>query len=449
MTARISLALVLLVWLCASPVRAAGDTADYLVSWPSDQRLQMHVAARLPGNGDLEMAQSWPGDSEPVASGGWPALVSALVVKDAGGKTCAVSPSGSDGWRLPNTCRGVLDVEYDVDYSVLQELGWPGHREGAFRDSESLSLIGRSLFVTRASSMPARVSFTLPKGWQVAAPWPRQRSASFRVKSSKDLVDNLIAFSTRPFQRVSTGAFDVQILSLGSWRADRRQITRVVRAAMDRYAASMPIGVRQPYLLVLHPQSDSGGESFRASFAMNRGNGEPTGVWQTRIAHELFHSWNGWRLKGSDYAAVQWFQEGFTEYMANTTLRRAAISSRQSFHQAFATHMANAARLQTPLDTPGSRKGPPLYSAGALVALDWDARIRRSTGSRKTLDDFFQNLWRRSARGKQLYGWPDIRASLYSVAPEQDWDLLHKDYVAGKERFSAEDIARDIDVIDP
>ena len=55
--------------------------------------------------------------------------------------------------------------------------------------------------------------------------------------------------------------------------------------------------------------------------------------WANTIAHELFHIWNGARIKMEDWGTSQWFSEGVTEYMANTTLARTGlVNERQTLH---------------------------------------------------------------------------------------------------------------------
>ncbi|MGY4517089.1 putative metalloprotease with PDZ domain [Lysobacter sp. HA18] len=399
----------------------------------------------------MVMAQSWPGDAEPVASGGWPALVQHLSIHDAHGHACAVVAKGSSGWDVAPTCRGALTLDYDVDYTPLQKSQWPAPRETAFRDARGVSIIGRSLFITRGPDAPSSVSFHLPPGWNVTTPWPVAKNNAFAPNSTADLVDNLFAFSERPLPRWSVNGFDVRVLSFGAWRDREAVVQTTVRAALERYTRMMPLSQPQSYLVVLLPQDDTGGESFRASFAMNTSmdaGADGTAELQRRVAHELFHYWNGWRLRGADYASTQWFQEGFTDYMATTTLRKAAIVSPQQFRAKFAAHVQNGARLQTPLATPGTYKGPPLYSGGALVALHFDALIRQSTSGRLTVDDAMSALWRNTDQGTRAYTWTDIRAALTEVAPDVGWDALYAQYVSGDSRFTDAQVSASGDVVD-
>ncbi|WP_407910294.1 M61 family metallopeptidase [Lysobacter claricitrinus] len=411
--------------------------------------MRLHVTADLPLRDDrLRMAQSWPADAEPVATGSWPSLVSALRVTGSRGSACTATSAGSDGWRLEAGCTGPLRVEYDVDYAVLAAQHWPAPRESAFADADTFVATGRSLFITTQAMQAARVAFAVPRGWRAVTPWNRDGGTSrFRAESADDLVDNLFAITRMQPDTQAAGGFRVSTLAFGAWRARRADVSHVIRAALPRYIASMPTPHVQDYLVVLLPQADTGGESFRASFALNTttpGDIATRAVWQNTIAHELFHYWNGWRLRGSDYAATQWFQEGFTDYTANTTLFDAHLLTDAQFRAKVAAHVDAARRLQTPLDAPGTHKGPPLYSGGALVALDWDARIRRATGGKHALDDVFSTLWRSTDHGTRAYAWQDIRAALRSIVPGEDWDILYTRHVAGREPIADADVAADV-----
>ncbi|WP_162823885.1 hypothetical protein [Lysobacter sp. TY2-98] len=443
--------LALVLGICISPAFASSAAGTYSVSWPRADDVRIHVNAQLPtGDDRLGMAQSWPGDAEPVASGGWPALVRNLTVRNQAGDACTFVAKGSAGWQLAPACSGALTIEYDVDYDSLRKAGWPAPREAMFRDANAVALVGRSLFITRQGTGAARVTFALPRGWHVETPWSPITRATFMVPSNDDLTDNLIAFSDRTIPRWSTKDVDLHVLTFGVWRDRESTVRRTLQDALRRYVQSMPLPRRPPYLVILLPQNDTGGESFRASFAMNAlldGTRENAMAWQGRLAHEVFHYWNGWRLRGADYASSQWFQEGFTEYMAATTLRQTDAVSSTEFAATFAEHLRTAGRLQTPLDTPGTHKGPPLYSGGALVALSWDALIRQSTGGHRRMDDVFAALWRKTDRGARAYTWSDIRASLDEVAPKVDWDALYARYVSGDTRYTADEVASAVKVV--
>lgn len=421
----------------AYSVRFAGPASDRLI-----------VSATLPSDGErLSMAESWPGNVPEIASAGWPGLVRNLSVVDPGGQEVRVTGAGPGGWTLERPVRGLLSLEYEVDYAPLRVRGWPAAREAAFADEVHTTLIGRSVFITTPSQRVSRVHFDLPPGWHPVLPWPEVRGvrSTATVDTTDDLTENLVAFTRAAPMAVSAGGFRLRVVACGHWAAARAEVRRVVGAVLPRLVATAGSTGRGNYVLVLLPLAETGGESFRSSFAMtteasaSRAN---AGSWGNLIAHEVFHYWNGWRLRGADYPSSQWFQEGFTEYAANLAMVSSRLDGPAEFHARLAGHVTNYRKLATPLDAPGTHKGPPLYSGGALVAFVWDTMIREATRGRRGLDDVIRGVMRDTGGGARPYGWPDIQAALERVAPG-DWQTFERRYIHGRESLPlAEALAR-------
>lgn len=442
---RIVIAVLLAALASAFPVPARSfadapdaSVASYRVSVLDTQPLRLSVSATLPGGGDrLLVADSRPGDIPELDAGGWPAIFKALHAVATDGTPIALAPAGDAGWSLATTPDKPFTLRYEIDYSTLAGLGWPAPRESAYADGDAIVLAGRALFIATPTQSQSLIAIEPPAGWHVAGPWPRDAaSGAFHAAARSDLFDNLVAMSRMPADTIDAGGFSIDIVATGDWKAVRRDVRILVAAMAQSYARLMPTDDGDAYLMVLLPQPERGGESFRNSFALNvdapPGNVNRAG-WGGILAHELFHYWNGWRLRGIDYASTQWFQEGFTEYMANKAMLAAGMASAEDFLAILQQQIADAGRLQTPLDAPGTHKGPPLYGGGALVAFCWDVSIREASGDGKTLADVFALLWDATGRGARPYDWPTIRTALHSVAPGVDWDGFHARHISGRE----------------
>ncbi len=188
------------------------------------------------------------------------------------------------------------------------------------------------------------------------------------------------------------------------------------------------------YDIVLLPISDEGGNAFHQSFAYcykdpNKSN---RGAWSSTLAHEIFHYWNYGILKGADYASSQWFQEGFTEYVANLVVTSGGIIDSSAFLSKLSEHIANYRKLATTLENPGTHKGPPLYSGGALVAFMWDVLIRNKSGGKRTIADVFRNLMVQTDQGTRKYVWTDIRSALQATA-DLDWEAFYQAHIRGSD----------------
>ena len=416
----------------------ASEPARYLVRMLQLAPPRFAVTATLPINGRaVEMEDTRPADVPEVGRKGWPALVRNLRVSDATGRSIAVTSTGAKGWELQQPHVGRLTVEYEVDYSLLASNGWPAPREAAFADDTHLVLVGRSLFITTRQVDSSIVTFALPRTWRPVTPWhPTAKSENaFAVLAAQDLTQNLIVLAQSDPDVVAAGGFRLFITALGHWQSARPEVNRVLRGVLPRFVRLMGFGERENYSVILLPTLETGGESYRHSFAFTL-EANPTranrALWGHTIAHEVFHYWNGSRLRGADYASSQWFQEGFTEYAANLAMVGSGLTTPDDFRQQLSNHIRKYRQLTTPLDAPGSRKGPPLYSGGALVAFCWDVQIRQASGGKRNLGDFLRALWHETNGGQRAYEWRDIRAALDRTV-SHDWDAFFRAHIKGTE----------------
>jgi predicted metalloprotease with PDZ domain len=410
---------------------AAGETglAKYDVRLLRVEPPRLLIHATLPIDGQaLEMGTSRPADVPELATAGWPALVANLRVSDAAGENLEVKSAGPAGWLLAKPHSGRLAIEYEVDYQPLSKRGWPAPREAAFADADHLVVLGRSLFITTRESGSAAVTFGLPHGWRPVVPWRSDLTAD----SPEDLTENLLVFTRSEPDVMTAGGFRLLVTAMGHWQAVRPDVRAMLGPVIQHFVKLMGYDEQESYSVVLLPILDRGGEAFRNSFAMSL-DVPPSSAnrsdWGNTIAHEVFHYWNGSRLRGADYATSQWFQEGFTEYVANVSMA-VGMADLDGFRKKLSTHVGNYRKLATTLEGGGTRKGPPLYSAGALVAFSWDVMIRDATGGKRNLGDFLRELWRRTDRGQRPWEWSDLQAALEATAP-LDWQSFHGAHIRG------------------
>jgi predicted metalloprotease with PDZ domain len=151
--------------------------------------------------------------------------------------------------------------------------------------------------------------------------------------------------------------------------------------------------------------------------------------WLGLVSHELFHAWNGKRLRPSAlgpfdyerevYTPSLWFVEGVTSYYDDLLVHRAGLSTREQYLERLGETVeavqTTPGRLVQPLedasfdawikyyrrDENTVNSGVSYYRKGALVAWLLDARLRRATAGAASLDDLLRTAWRRwsGARG--------------------------------------------------
>ena len=432
--------LAVLAAAAALPGRAGAIDMQYVLGPKSRVPLtrlsppRFAVEADVASAPSLQMAESYPAELPAMAKGGWPALVSNLMVTGPAGEAVAAAPDGARGWRLANPPAGRLSVRYDIDLGIFAKAGWSSPLESVVADDDNLAVCGRALFVTSPASeyMPV-VEFILPAPWQAVTPWLISDGVHLFAQTLEDLTDNMLVFTRTPPVIVKS-RFRLQIAAMGHWAPLKPLIVKALTSIIQREVYLMGDRGGTAYNVVLIPTEDQGGEAYRQSFAycFPSPSAENLPQWANTLAHEIFHYWNYARLKGADYASTQWFQEGFTEYVANITLLQGRVAGPEVFLGKLSGHVANAARLTTTMENIGTHKGPPLYSAGALVAFSFDVMIRQASGGKASLMTFFRGLWQRMEFGAKPYAWADIHACLEAAAPG-DWQGFYEAHIKGSQ----------------
>jgi predicted metalloprotease with PDZ domain len=175
------------------------------------------------------------------------------------------------------------------------------------------------------------------------------------------------------------------------------------------------------------------------------------------LAHEYTHSWNGKFRRGADLwtpnfnvpmgDSLLWVYEGQTQYWGFVLTARSGIWSAQQFRDALAMVAANYDRnregfqwrtLQDTTNDPTAahRTGLPYrswqmseeyYSAGQMMWLGVDAKIRALTHDHKSLDNFAKAFFGvdNGSFVTKTYTFDDVVASLNGVV-NYDWaSYLH------------------------
>ena len=170
------------------------------------------------------------------------------------------------------------------------------------------------------------------------------------------------------------------------------------------------------------------------------------------LAHEFTHSWNGKFRRPADLwtpnfnvpmgDSLLWVYEGQTQYWGFVLTARSGMWSAEQFRQALALVAANYDRnrpgfewrdIEDTTNDPTAARREPLpyrswqmseeyYSAGQLLWLTVDARIRALTGDRKSLDTFARGFFGVESGSfiTRTYTFDDIVAALNSVV-KYDW----------------------------
>jgi predicted metalloprotease with PDZ domain len=187
------------------------------------------------------------------------------------------------------------------------------------------------------------------------------------------------------------------------------------------------------------------------------------------LAHEYTHSWNGKFRRPADLwtpnynvpmqDSLLWVYEGQTQYWGNVLTARSGLRPLPASRDALALVVANYSNnrpglgwraVQDTTNDPiiAQRRPKPYrnyqlsedyYSAGELIWLDVDARIRQLTGDRKSLDDFARaffgvddGVW----QTQKPYTFEDVVATLDGIAAN-DWATFLRSRLDGTVPFAS------------
>lgn len=390
---------------------AAAEPASYVVTVQSLSAPRFGVRAELPLADDtLRMELSRTCELESLCSQGWPLFVSELRVTHPDGRVLSTEAIGEKGWvvRDPHSGRVVLD--YIVDYRLLAGNDWPAPLEAAFSDGSMLFTVGRPLFVGTRATERTHLRFVLPAGRFVSGPWPlaNDGSEAFVLGGFGQLANNAVVIGEQPTPQISVGRFALALALFGPWEGRREVVTRVLQAHLTTFTRLFRFEERDAYLAAFMEGSGIGGEAFVNSYAISADPGAPMATWGRLIGHEIFHYWNGHRIRGADYTSSQWFQEGMAEYYAILSMARNGLGTSDDALADLSRHLRAHGQFAASLAASGNRKNRAFYGSATMVAFVLDLIIRDATQSQRSLDDLMREMWRRFGSTNRPYTQADV-----------------------------------------
>jgi len=430
-----------LLGICVGAVVVAACTgntppeATYAVTVTSLAPPQFAIRAELPLTDDtLRVAQSWPCDLDVLCRGGWPALITDLRVTDAHGRALRTDSLGRRGWVVRDRHAGRVVVEYAVSHLLLAQNDWPAPRETAYADSAMLFTLGRALFVGTTAAGPIRVRFVVPPGVHVSAAWLRDTadggSGAFTVPGFEALVDNGIVFRHERSMRIRAGQFSMELALFGRWSERRDLVTRLMGAHLTSFTRLLGFDEPGAYLAVFLDDPDMGGESFLSTHALSASPDSAVVRWGRLIGHEVFHYWNGHRIRGADYTSSQWFQEGMTEYYAILSMARNGFITPAAALDELSRNLRAHREFGRSLAASGNRKNRGFYASATMVAFVLDVLIRDATDGRRSLDDLMRQMWITFGRPGRPYTQAEVFALAGAMAG-RDLDAFFQQHVEG------------------
>ena len=425
----------------------------YTVRFPAPQTHTFEVEAAYPAGGadtlTLMMAVWTPGSYLVREYSG---KIEALRALDEAGAELPVDKVAKNRWRV-SAKGGEVRLQYRLYAREMSvRTNWV--------EKDFAVLIGAATFVTLVDPRTDRpmdaehlVRLELPPEWPAAASGMAAGDAphSFRAADFDELVDSPILAGDLAVYPYEVEGKPHALVNLGEaevWDGPQSagDAEKITEAHVGFWG-----GAPYPRYVFLNAITEAGGGLEHKTSSLLMAKRFATRAkkdyqrWLKLVSHELFHAWNGKRLRPAElgpfdyerenYTTGLWVVEGLTSYYESVLLARAGLMDEQTFLEHISEDIES---LQT---TPGREvhaasessfdawvklyrrdEGSPnrtvsYYVKGAVVAMLLDAKIRAATGGERSLDDVMRAAFERYS-GERGYTDEQFRALASEVAGE-------------------------------
>ncbi len=423
-----------------SAFAGATEPIRYQLRFPAPQSHYVEIEARIPAAGAAQvelMMAVWTPGSYLVRE--YARNVEDLSARGPGDQPLAVAKVRKNRWRVSTNGAEFVKVAYKV-YARTMSV------QGNWVDSSFALLNGAGTFLTLADAetRPHEVTLVLPPGWKTSVtglPASSDRAPHHYVASDFDtLVDSPIYAGSPAIHEFQVDGVPHYLVNEGEgglWDGPRsaRDVEAIVRA-QKAFWGTIPYEKYVFFNLLV--ESGGGLEHKNSTVLMASRWATRTRssylAWLNLASHEFFHPWNVKRLRPVElgpfdyenevYTPSLWVAEGITSYYDRLIVRRAGLCSVEEYLAGDPPSPGSDAdkavndieRLQTtpgrlvqPLEassidawikfyrrdenTPNT--GVSYYVKGAVVAFLLDAKIRRATDGKKSLDDVLRLAYER------------------------------------------------------
>ena len=462
------------LFLIPSVGRAQSGPVSYQVSFPNAVHHEAEIAVTFPALPGAVPLEVWMSRSSPgrYAVHEFAKNVYNVRADDGAGSALEAVPLTPYSWRITGH-HGTVRVRY----TLFGDRG-DGTYAQIDRTHAHLNIPAAFMWARGLDDRPVRVSFTsLPAGWRVATQLkPTSDPASFTAPNLQLFMDSPITLGPIDLRTwlVTNGArvdtMRLAIDHLGTSAEVDRYVEMIKKIVPEQAGV---FGELAPYdwgtytfLADYLPWASGDGMEHRNSTSLTSTRPLSTGMMRNfgTVAHEFFHSWNIERIRPrslepfdftrANMSGELWLGEGFTNYYAPLTVRRAGFSTDQDF----ARELGGA--VDAIINDPGrrffsavdmSRQAPfvdaaasidpqnkdntfiSYYTFGEAIAVGLDLTLR-ARSPELSLDDFMRAMWRKYGKTEKAYTMDDVRITLGEVARDQAFadDYVGR-YIAGRE----------------
>ncbi len=439
--------LIVLLTACTAGLIAQSMSAiQYTLRFPAPETNYFEVEASFPSQGresiDLMMATWTPGS---------------YLIRDYSGRLDRLQSAGGaekvakNRWRVQAGAGGRTTVRYRLyAREMTVRTNWV--------EKDFAIVVGAATFLTLVdpatdthAAVPHEVTIELPEGWRHSASGMAAGQAphSYVAASFDELVDSPILIgelATYNFELEGKPHALVNLNEGGVWDGPKTaEAVESVTRAQIAFWGSAPY----PRYRFLNAIMESGGGLehktstllMSSRFATSTRGGLVS--WLRLVSHEFFHTWNGKRLRPAalgpfdyereNYTPSLWVVEGLTSYYEGILLARAELIDHDEFLGGLSGDIRSVqtrpgrlvqCSIESSFDAwvklykrsdNASNDEVSYYATGAVVGFLLDAKIRKATKDRRSLDDAMRLAYERYS-GEQGYSEEQFRSVLNEAA---------------------------------
>lgn len=401
----------------AEPIR-------YVVDLSESKNHYIHVEVTVPSEGESTeiMMAVWTPGSYLVRE--YARHIDSMTVK-AGDKNLEYEKVRKNRWRIQSGKSKSVTVSYRLYCNEMSvRTNWVG--------SQYAMLNGAPTFLTTPGNLDRDhiVKLKLPGNWNRSATSLAAHGDSphtYVARGFDELVDSPIVAGNLSVYPFKVGGVEHQLVNIGEsgyWDGSKAAVDlkKVVRAHQKMWG-----NVPYDRYLFLNMIAEAGGglEHDNSTLIMtSRWSFRDSGryeSWLSLASHEFFHTWNVRRLRPKSlvkydyenevYTPSLWIAEGITSYYEDLLLARAGLISDSAYLSRLGQNVMSVQRTEgrkkqsltdSSYDTwikfyrpdeNSSNTRISYYSKGAVAAFLLDAKIRKSTEGKKSLDDVMRKLY--------------------------------------------------------
>ena len=438
---------VLVLWVGVTGAAAQQEPIRYTLSFADAVHHYVDVEAVYPAAGRAEidlMMPVWTPGSYLVRE--YARNVEALAASAPDGRALETTRTSKNHWRVRTGGAPEVRVRYRV-YS--REMGVRTN----WVESRFAHLAGAGTFITATDGMkrPHVIELKLPETWKTSISGLPEggRPHTFASPDYDRVVDSPIVAgnpAVHEFRVAGKPHYLVNVNEPKFWDVARSvaDVQKIVEHNVEMWG-ELPYD-KYVFLNVL-TESGGGLEHLNSTTLMASRWATSTRRrymnWLGLVSHEYFHLWNVKRLRpielgpfdydGENYTRSLWISEGITDYYGDLIVRRAGLVSDEDYLQALSGAIrqlqTTPGRLVRPVETASfdawikeyrpDENSPNVaisyYTKGAVLGFLIDAKIRRATRGRRSLDDAMREAYRRFAGGRGFTP-ADFRRTISEVA---------------------------------